>query len=192
MQEDNASTGIRAWIRALPGWMVVASAAVLISASPAGAAAAKVGNPVGGTPLRRVISLDDVSSLRRMADIYPCATFALLHILRTQAESHGGTLYLERIPSSLSLGLMLDHAAEESAQILGADPQRNPYSDATSFVEVRWSTQRLDDRSSVLTFRAELVDRIGRSLNPPHVIEPAAAAILSRAGIRFLGLPLAQ
>jgi len=153
-------------------------------------AAVLADGPVDG-PSGRQLLQSEISSLRVIGSSHPCAATTLLYIRGQSADEERGTLYLEAIPSEESVEMLLDTADGSAFGTEVPGLQRSPYSGAPYFVEVRWARVRLDGASSLVTTSAQLVDREGQPIEPPHVIESRATVLVAGGTYRLLDDPLA-
>lgn len=133
----------------------------------------------------------EIASLRVIGSSHPCAATTLLFIRGQSADEKEGTLYLEAIPSEASVEMLLDAADGSAFRTEVPGLQRSPYSGAPYFVEVRWARMKIDATSSLVTTSAQLVDREGQPIEPPHVIEPRVTVLMAGGTFRLLDEPLA-
>lgn len=164
-----------------------ASAIVALAAgvsSPFAVANSHNGSETAQAP--RELTTADIASLLDMAGTYPCATLAMLQILQSGLELKDGSLYLEHIPTPEQVGHVLGRVSVGRSAALEQELQRNPYSGAAVFVQVRWQATPSGTDAYAVRFQAQLVDRSGHPLLPKHPIEASATVLVEGDSIRVL------
>ena len=120
------------------------------------------------------------NALLQIAQGFPCAATALIHLLGDGAGDSGEVLYLDEVPSPELLDAILRSGA------LHGGPQRNLYADISYLIEIRWSTDTLRDDVRVVTFRARLIRPDGVPVEPAHLVEHPAVVLISSGEPRLI------
>jgi len=118
------------------------------------------------------LSAAQTASLHTIAATHPCTAIALSQVLREASTPQDGTLYLDEVPSS-------EQDPRAALESPGVGAQRNPYSSNIVFVRVHWRALKLPRGAFLLQFTSELIDPVGRGLQPRHLVETNIGVILS-------------
>ena len=136
----------------------------------------------------RALSDQDMASIRAIASSYPCAMLTLLYLMREPGAADHGVLYIDTIPTSATVGGVLDDLHMGSSGALFFALQANLYSDRATFTELRWTSTEIETGTWRLDFRAELLARTGPPLIPRHILETAVQIVVAPESVRLYPL----
>ncbi len=153
-------------------------AAVSVIASICGAH-----EPAVRSAMASLFSKSDTELIEFVGITRPCAATALVYTRGMWAAQHRGALQLEGVPSTDSLATLFDTKGERGSRYSALALPRGPYSEATVFVEIRWSLDTLGGDSFLLTTEAHLVDASGSDLVPSHELEPRTTLLVAHGSI---------
>jgi hypothetical protein len=140
---------------------------------------AEASSPVPESLGTRTLSDQDLASIRAIASSYPCAMLTLLYLMREPGATDNGVLYIDTIPTSATVGGVLDDLHAGSIGALALALQANLYSDVSTFTELRWTSTEVEAGTWRLDFRAELLARAGPPLIPRHILETAVQIVVA-------------
>jgi hypothetical protein len=123
-------------------------------------------------------------SLTNLAAERPCVALTLLYVFRMPGRAESGTYYLDRPPSA---GVIAELLREPRPRALDFPLSPNPYGEVPYLIEVRWALSPLHGNASVLSARAELVDRTGAPIKPAHPVEQPTQVLITGSKLQVLG-----
>jgi len=156
-------------------WLLLCVA--IASAEPASAPPASLS--------ARTLSDQDMASIRTIASSYPCAMLTLLYLMREPGAGDDGALYIDMIPTPVTVSAVLDDLHTGSSGALGIALQANLYSDASTFTELHWTRTKIETGTWWLDFRAEVLARTGPPLMPRHILETAVQIIVAPDSVQL-------
>jgi hypothetical protein len=113
-----------------------------------------------------------------MAASRPCAALALLYLRFHETSSTPGAVYLQELPTPRMIDFIVAPGAP--ADVLELPLQTNLYSETRFYVEVRWTIEKLDAASTIVTVHSQLVDPAGVPITPVHPIEQPSRILVTR------------
>jgi hypothetical protein len=119
----------------------------------------------------------------------PCLATLLVYFNGQVVHSGKGVLRLSGIPTQRSVIVLLDTVGGMGRAADDVVTQWSPYSDDTFMVEIQWTVSVMQKGIYYVSARAEILDGLGASLTPRHIIEPSTTAFVTAHSLRVVENP---